>query len=572
MDTIKRFASYYKPYKGLFILDFSCAVFVALLELAFPVAMNRVIDDLLPTSNWRWISIACIILLFVFILSTFMNYVVTYFGHRLGVGIETDLRRDLFAKLQRQSFSFFDNNKTGHLVSGLTNDLMDIGEVAHHGPEDLFIAMMTIVGSFAIMFNINWQLALILAVAIPIIIFVSLFYSKKMSKAFHTMYEKIAGYNARIENNIGGIRIVQSFTKEEHEINLFKGTNAGFRIAKLVAYKIMAWSSSINFALMKIILLLVLGCGSWFVINDQMTYGEFVAFVMLSNVFIAPIKHINQILELLPKGYAGFRRYLEVLDMEPSIKDKEDAIEVAHVRGDIAFENVSFDYEEDQSVLENISFRVRAGETLALVGPSGGGKTTLCSLIPRFYDITEGTITIDGMDVRDLTLQSLRSQIGIVQQDIYLFDGTIRDNIMYGDFEASEEVLWNAIRSAQLEELIESLPEGLETTIGERGVKLSGGQKQRISIARMFLKDPAILILDEATSALDTKTERAIQAALDELSKDRTTIIIAHRLSTIRNADKIIVVKDGQIQEEGSHEALVAGEGDYYQLLQTQMV
>lgn len=271
IDTIKRFASYYKPYKGLFVLDFSCAVFVALLELAFPLAMNRVINELLPTNNWKWISIACIVLLFVFILSTFMNYVVTYFGHKLGVGIETDMRRDLFAKLQRQSFSFFDNNKTGHLVSGLTNDLMDIGEVAHHGPEDLFIALMTILGSFAIMFNINWQLALVLAVAIPIIIFVSLFYSKKMSQSFRTMYEKIAGYNARIENNIGGIRIVQSFTKEEHEINLFKDTNAGFRIAKLVAYKIMAWSSSINFALMKVILILVLGCGSWYVINNQMT-------------------------------------------------------------------------------------------------------------------------------------------------------------------------------------------------------------------------------------------------------------------------------------------------------------
>lgn len=296
------------------------------------------------------------------------------------------------------------------------------------------------------------------------------------------------------------------------------------------------------------------------------------AFVMLSNVFIAPIKHINQILELLPKGYAGFKRYIEVLDLEPSIKDRKNAIEVESLRGDITFQDVCFDYETDQHVLQDISFNVRAGETLALVGPSGGGKTTLCSLIPRFYDVAEGKITIDGMDVRDLTLQSLRSHIGIVQQDIYLFDGTIRDNIMYGDFEASEEVLFDAILSAQLEELIESLPEGLDTMIGERGVKLSGGQKQRISIARMFLKDPAILILDEATSALDTKTEYAIQAALDKLSTDRTTIIIAHRLSTIRNADKIIVVKEGKIQEEGSHEMLVAGEGDYYQLLQTQTV
>ncbi|EIT84270.1 lipid A export ATP-binding/permease protein msbA [Fictibacillus macauensis ZFHKF-1] len=536
------------------------------------MAMNHVIDDLLPTNNWRWITFACIALLAVFLIGTVMNYVVAYFGHCLGVNIETDMRRDLFARLQRHSFSFFDNHKTGHLVSRLTNDLMDIGEVAHHGPEDLFIAFMTIIGSFSIMFSINWKLALILAVAVPIIIVVSLYYSKKMSNAFHNMYGKIAGYNARIENNIGGIRIVQSFTKEDHEIALFQDTNAKFRSAKLGAYKIMARSSSINFALMKVILLLVLGCGSWFVIQKEMSYGEFVAFVMLSTVFIAPVKHINQILELLPKGYAGFKRYLEMMDLEPDIQDAKDAIEMPRMRGAVTFSDVHFQYEASQEVLQQLSFSVKPGETLALVGPSGGGKTTICSLIPRFYDVTSGSITIDDIDLRDMTLASLRSQIGVVQQDLYLFDGSIADNIRYGNFEATEEQVWDAVRNAQLEELVASLPEGLQTMIGERGVKLSGGQKQRISIARMFLKDPAILILDEATSALDTKTERAIQVALDQLTKDRTTFIIAHRLSTIRNADKIIVVRDGHIEEEGSHERLMNEEGHYYQLLQTQTV
>jgi len=570
--VIKRFLNYYKPYKRLFIIDFSCAVLIAVLELVFPLAVNRIIDDLLPTNNWKYIIIACVALLAIYLLSTLLNFIVSYYGHKLGINIETDLRENLFSKLQKQSFKFFDNNKTGHLVSRMTNDLMDIGEIAHHGPEDLFIAFMTIFGAFFVMFQINWQLAIIVFTVVPFLIILSVYFSRKMTRAFKRMFGDIANYNARIENNISGIRVVQSFTKEDHEIQLFNRSNSEFRLTKLLAYKIMAWSTSMNFILMKLVALTVLGFGAWYVIHGKMTYGEFVAFIMLSNIFIAPIKQISSILETLPKGYAGFKRYLELVDMFPDIHDVKDAIEVDSVKGDVVFENVSFGYEADRTILKDISFSVTAGNTIALVGASGGGKTTLCSLLPRFYDIQSGSIKIDGIDIRDYKLTSLRKHIGIVQQDVFLFDGTIRDNIMYGNTEASEAQLYQAIEDAQLNDLIEQLPEGLETLIGERGVKLSGGQKQRVSIARIFLKNPPILILDEATSALDTETEKAVQKALERLSINRTTLVIAHRLATIKHADRIIVVQNGEIIEQGAHDNLLHQDGAYKNLILAQTV
>ncbi|CAH1221239.1 Putative multidrug export ATP-binding/permease protein [Paenibacillus plantiphilus] len=567
---LRRFLAYYRPYKGLFILDFTCAIFAALLELAFPLAVNRVVDDLLPSGEWSWILYGCLALLGIYIISAGLHYVVTYWGHMLGINIETDMRKKLFDRVQKLSFRFFDNNKTGHLVSRMTNDLMDIGEIAHHGPEDLFIALMTLAGAFGIMLGINWQLAVMTFIIVPLMIYLSLYFSRKMSRAFNRMFSDIADYNARVENNVSGIRVVQAFANEKHEMKLFKNNNERFRVTKLIAYRIMAWNSSISFVLMKLVSLFVLVCGTWFVIEDQMTYGEFIAFVMLSNVFLGPIKQINSVIETYPKGIAGFRRYLELLETEPDIDDAPDAQDVADLKGDIRFEGVSFGYENKEQVLQDVDLSIKAGETVALVGPSGAGKTTLCSLLPRFYDIEAGSITIDGIDIGRMKLESLRSHIGIVQQDIFLFDGTIRDNIVYGKLGASEDEIWEAARRAQLEELILSQPDGMDTLIGERGVKLSGGQKQRMSIARMFLKNPPILILDEATSALDTETEAAIQQSLTELSRGRTTLVIAHRLATIKNADRIVVVADQGIAEQGNHDQLLKAEGAYSRLHRAQ--
>ncbi|MCM3341103.1 ABC transporter ATP-binding protein/permease [Paenibacillus sp. MER TA 81-3] len=567
---LRRFFAYYQPYKGLFILDFSCAIIAALLELAFPLAVNRVVDDLLPSGNWKWILWGCLALLGIYVICSALHYVVTYWGHKLGINIESDMRKKLFDHVQKLSFRFFDNNKTGHLVSRMTNDLMDIGEIAHHGPEDLFIAIMTLAGAFGIMLGINWELAVLTFIIIPLMIYMSLYFSRKMSRAFKRMFSDIADYNARVENNVSGIRVVQAFSNEKYEIARFTENNERFRLTKLLTYRIMAWNSSLSYILMKLVSLFVLVCGTWFVIQKNMTYGEFIAFVMLSNVFLGPIQQINSVIEMYPKGIAGFKRYLELLETAPDVADAPDAQAVEHLNGNISFNNVTFGYENKDKVLHGVDLTICVGETVALVGPSGAGKTTLCSLLPRFYEVDAGSITIDGIDIRKMTLESLRSQIGIVQQDVFLFDGTIRENIAYGQLTASEEEIWEAARRAQLEELILSQPEGLDTMIGERGVKLSGGQKQRLSIARMFLKNPPILILDEATSALDTETEAAIQQSLAELSEGRTTLVIAHRLATIKNADRIVVVAEQGIAEQGDHHQLLAAGGAYSRLHRAQ--
>ncbi|WP_191559433.1 ABC transporter ATP-binding protein [Metabacillus idriensis] len=567
---LKRFFAYYRPYKGLFLIDFSCAVIAGLLELGFPLVVNAFIDRLLPSGDWNIIIWACAGLLLLYILNTGLQYIVTYWGHMLGINIETDMRKKLFEHIQKLSFRFFDNTKTGHLISRLTNDLMEIGELAHHGPEDLFIAVMTLIGAFSVMLAINVKLALLTFLVIPFLLFLAVYFNNKMTGAIHQLYTDIADFSARVENNVSGIRVVQAFGNETFEKTQFQKNNLRFRLSKLLAYKIMALNISISYFLMRLITLFVLVCGTWFVIQNELSSGGFIAFVLLTNVLFRPIEKINAIIESYPKGIAGFKRYIELIDTEPDIKDKPDAAEAGKLTGDIRYEGVSFGYQNEDNVLNEIDLTIHAGETVAFVGPSGAGKTTLCSLLPRFYEVSAGKIIVDGMDIRDLTLSSLRKQIGIVQQDVFLFSGTMRENIAYGKLGATEHDIWLAAKHAQLEELIYSLPNGLDTVIGERGVKLSGGQKQRLSIARMFLKNPPILILDEATSALDTETEKAIQESLAKLSAGRTTLVIAHRLATIKNADRIIVVNKDGIAEQGSHEELMAEGKGYRKLYEAQ--
>jgi len=564
--VLKKFFSFYKPHKRLFIIDFSSAVFVAILELAFPVAVQWFIDDLLPTGDWNMIVTISILLLFIYILSTFLNYVVSYLGHKLGINIETDMRQQLFSHVQRQSFRFFDNTKTGHIMSRITNDLFDIGELAHHGPEDVFIAFMTLIGAFTIMYNINPELAIIAIVMVPFLAIVATYGNIMMNKAWKNMFGKIAEVNARVEDSVSGVRVVQSFTNENFEIARFKEDNGQFRIAKLVAYKVMAGTHSSIYMLTRLVTLVVLVVGSWFTFKGTLSNGELVSFILYVNVLIKPVDKITALLELYPKGMAGFKRFSDLLELEPEIKDRPDAINVPHLNGDITFEHVSFRYDKHKSVLEDINLSITAGETVAFVGPSGAGKTTICSLIPRFYDVIEGAIKIDGLNVQDVTTKSLRDQIGIVQQDVFLFTGTIRENIAYGKLDSSEEDILDAARKAHLEDFITSLPEGYDTQIGERGLKLSGGQKQRLAIARMFLKNPPILILDEATSALDTETERIIQRSLMELAENRTTLIIAHRLATIRDADRVLVVTEDGIVEDGTYSDLVLQDGIFARL------
>ncbi|RED66277.1 ABC transporter ATP-binding protein [Cohnella lupini] len=563
---IRRFFAYYRPYKGLFYLDFSCAVVAGLLELAFPLAVSKFIDDLLPSENWTMIVVACVALLSIYALNTVLNYVVTYWGHMLGINIETDMRRKMFEHIQKLSFRFFDNHKTGHLVGRVTNDLNDIGEVAHHGPEDVFIAVMTLAGSFTLMAYINLELALLTFIIIPIMAWLIIVFGGKMTNTYRRLFGNVGNFNARIEENVGGIRVVQSFANEEHEKKLFAVDNKNFRETKLLAYKTMAKSLSINYMMMRLITVFVMICGAWFFIQGRLELGEFMAFLLLSNIFFRPIEKINAVIESYPKGIAGFKRYLEIIDTEPDIADAKDAVDVASLQGNIRFDGVDFGYEPGRNILSGIDLSIKSGETIAFVGPSGAGKTTICSLLPRFYDVNEGKITIDGIDIRDMTLQSLRKHIGIVQQDVFLFSGSIRENIAYGNLDATEEQIWEAARRASLEEMIRQQPEGMDTIIGERGVKLSGGQKQRMSIARMFLKNPPILILDEATSALDTETEAAIQKSLAELSVGRTTLVIAHRLTTIKNADRIVVVDENGIAEQGGHQELVNSGGIYSRL------
>ena len=563
---LKRFFAYYRPHRGLFVLDFSCAVVSGLLELGFPMGVRLFVDRLLPSQDWALIVLASVGLLVIYLLNSGLMVIVTYWGHMLGINIETELRRKAFDHLQKLSFTFYDDHKSGHLVARLTKDLEEVGEVAHHGPEDLFIAVMTFLGAFALMFVVNSELALITAVIVPVTALMTTRYGGQMTRNWQSLFTRVGDFNARISENVTGIRVVQAFANEDHERRLFAADNARYRSTKLDAYRIMAASMSLNYLSMRLTQIVVMIAGSYFVLNGQLSNGGFVGFLLLVGVFFRPIEKITNVLETYPKGIAGFRRYIALLDTRPDIADRPAARAVGALKGDIVYRNVNFGYTSESPVLAGIALTIHAGETIAFVGPSGAGKTTICSLLPRFYDVTGGAITIDGTDIRDMTLASLRAQIGIVQQDVFLFSGTLRENIAYGRLGADNADIDAAVRRAQLDDMIERLPAGLDTLIGERGVKLSGGQKQRVAIARMFLKNPPILILDEATSALDTETERAIQASLAELSKGRTTLVIAHRLATIQGADRIVVVTEDGLAEQGRHADLVASGGIYKRL------
>ncbi len=566
---IRRFIHYYRPHLLLFFIDFACAFIMAGLDLVFPMMVRKMIDEIIPVSGLKFILWIGLGLLFLYGARYILHYIVDYWGHVLGVRIEYDMRNDLFHHIQKLSLTYFDNTKTGHIMSRLVNDLNEISEMAHHGPEDLFIAMVTLLGSFIIMLTMHWPLALITFSIIPIMLIFAIIKNRRMQGAFKDMRLKVADINAQIEDSISGIRVVKAFTNEEYEEKKFKKGNIKFRKSRENAFQVMAqFFAGITF-FSNIINVIVVVFGGIFIYQGQLTSGELVGFLLYVSMFLQPIRRMTTLVENYQRGMAGFHRFIETLDIKPD-RDAEDAIELDRVRGEIIFDQVTFSYNNKTNVLENICFTVQPGETVALVGPSGTGKTTLCHLIPRFYEIDKGSVQIDQIDIRKITQKSLRKNIGIVQQDVFLFSDTIKANIAYGKMNASDEEIIAAAKMANAHEFIIGLENGYDTYIGERGVKLSGGQKQRLSIARIFLKNPPILILDEATSALDNEAEKVIQQSLDTLCKNRTTMIIAHRLATIRNADRIMVLTDQGIVEEGKHEELLRNKGVYAQLYKAQ--
>lgn len=567
---IKRFAKYYRNHLPLFFLDFSCAFLMAGLDLVFPTAVSKMIDNVLPSRNLSliiWIGVG-LVLLYVF--RAILQYVVDYWGHTLGARIEYDMRKDLFNHIQKLSFNYFDNTKTGHIMSRIVNDLNDISELAHHGPEDMFVAAVTLLGSFIIMMNIHWPLALITFAIVPVMLGFAILKNKKMQYAFKQMRLKVADINAQVEDSISGARVVKSFTNEWYEEEKFERGNSSFRKSKEGAFKVMAEFFSGVTLFSNLINVVVMVFGGIFVYYDQITAGELIGFLLYVSMFLQPIRKLTNLIENYQRGMSGFARFIETLDLEPDIKDNPDATNIDRVKGEVEFDKVTFSYNNKENVLKDINLLIRPGETVAFVGPSGGGKTTLCSLIPRFYEVDNGSVKVDGKDIKMITQRSLRENIGIVQQDVFLFSGTVRDNIAYGNVGATEEEIMEAAKKANAHEFIMALENGYNTYIGERGVKLSGGQKQRLSIARIFLKNPPILILDEATSALDNETEKIIQEALFDLAENRTTLIIAHRLATIKNADRIIVLTDEGIVEEGEHKKLLENKGIYSKLYKAQ--
>ena len=568
---LRIFASYYRPHWKLFALDMVCALCICLVDLAFPIVSRFSMQTLLPGQMFTAFFVVMAVLAGAYVLKGCFYYIITYWGHLLGVRMEADIRRDLFSHMQDLSFSFYDKNRTGQLMSRVTGDLFEITELAHHGPEDLFISSITILGAFCVMLTIRWELALIVFAVIPLFILFTTLCRKRMMRASTEVKAKLAGINGEVESSISGMRTAKAFANEAAESAKFDQANDQFRGAKRGYYRAMAvYHSGMELA-MGLMPVLVIAAGGFFIMRGGMDYIDLVTFTLYVTTFVTPIRKLSAFVEQFMQGMAGFKRFVELMRVEPEVTDAPDARDIGAVKGDIQVDDVSFRYSPDaEPVLSHVSLHVRPGETVAVVGPSGGGKSTLCQLIPRFYDVTEGAIRIDGQDVRTLTQHSLREHIGIVQQDVFLFAGTIYDNIRYGRPDATEEEVIEAARRAEIYEDILEMPDGLNTYVGERGVMLSGGQKQRISIARIFLKNPPILILDEATSALDSVTEHRIQSALDELAKGRTTLIIAHRLSTIRSANRILVIDGCGIAEEGTHEELLARGGRYAALYEAQ--
>ena len=564
------FLSYYKPHMKLFILDMCCALGIALVDLAFPAASRQALNELLPKNLYAAFFAVMAILLAAYALRSVMYFIVTYWGHMMGVRIEADIRRDLFSHMQDLSFSFYDKNRTGQLMSRATTDLFEITELAHHGPEDLFISAVTLTGAFCMMMRIQWKLALVVFAVVPIFVGFTIIQRRRMMKASVRQKQTMAGINGQLESAISGMRTAKAFASEGQEEEKFRAANEQFKGAKRDYYQAMAtYHAGLEFALPAMNVLTV-AAGGLFIMRGEMDFVDLVAFTLYISTFLTPVRKLAAFVEQFLNGMAGFKRFVELMRVEPAVQDAPDAVPMDAAQGDILIDDVSFHYEDGPAVLDHVSIHIPQGETVAVVGPSGGGKSTLCQLVPRFYDVTGGRILVDGQDVREVTQRSLRHNIGIVQQDVFLFAGTILDNIRYGRPDAGEAEVIEAARRAEIYDDIMSMPEGFHTYVGERGVMLSGGQKQRVSIARIFLKNPPILILDEATSALDSVTEARIQSAFDELSKGRTTLIIAHRLSTIRSANRIIVVDENHILEEGSHEELLARGGEYAQLYNAQ--
>ena len=564
------FLSYYKPHMKLFILDMCCALGIALVDLAFPAASRQALNELLPKNLYAAFFAVMAILLAAYALRSVMYFIVTYWGHMMGVRIEADIRRDLFSHMQDLSFSFYDKNRTGQLMSRATTDLFEITELAHHGPEDLFISAVTLTGAFCMMMRIQWKLALVVFAVVPIFVGFTIIQRRRMMKASVRQKQTMAGINGQLESAISGMRTAKAFASEGQEEEKFRAANEQFKGAKRDYYQAMAtYHAGLEFALPAMNVLTV-AAGGLFIMRGEMDFVDLVAFTLYISTFLTPVRKLAAFVEQFLNGMAGFKRFVELMRVEPAVQDAPDAVPMDAAQGDILMDDVSFHYEDGPAVLDHVSIHIPQGETVAVVGPSGGGKSTLCQLVPRFYDVTGGRILVDGQDVREVTQRSLRHNIGIVQQDVFLFAGTILDNIRYGRPDAGEAEVIEAARRAEIYDDIMSMPEGFHTYVGERGVMLSGGQKQRVSIARIFLKNPPILILDEATSALDSVTEARIQSAFDELSKGRTTLIIAHRLSTIRSANRIIVVDENHILEEGSHEELLARGGEYAQLYNAQ--
>ncbi|MEG0423958.1 MAG: ABC transporter ATP-binding protein [Erysipelotrichaceae bacterium] len=566
---LKRFVAYYKPHRLLFTLDMIAAFFVAVCDLFYPMITRNMLNDYIPNKNMKLLLTFALVLIGIYIIKMLLGYFVQYYGHLVGVYMQADMRKEVFSHLQKLPFSYYDEHETGNIMSRMINDLMDISELAHHGPENIFVSVVMMIGAFFYLCTINVMLTIIIFIFIPILIYFSMFMRKRMSDAFMVSRVKIADVNANLENSISGIRVSKAFTNQAFEEEKFQAGNHAFVKARETAYKAMAQFFSGTAFIIDLLNVVVLLAGGIYTYQGIINYGDLVAYMLFINMFISPIKKLIDFMEQYQNGMTGFKRFCELID-EKVEEENPNAITLTKVKGEIIFDHVDFNYGDGKEVLKDINLHIKPGEKLALVGPSGGGKTTICHLIPHFYKLDGGSIKIDGTNICDLSYASLRSNIGIVQQDVFLFSGSIRENIAYGDLNASEEDIILAAKRANIHEYIETLAEGYDTNIGERGIKLSGGQKQRLSIARVFLKNPSILILDEATSALDNTTEVLIQDALNELCIGRTTIVVAHRLSTIKNADEIVVIMDGEIQEKGTHEQLLTKKALYYELYHSQ--